>query len=96
MKQRIPRKVKKAKKRERKRWMNKVLDYAVKFAFTPKGNSATRLRDLYVGGMDAYDVNQISKSYGADNKQKYQEHLLPEYKNAISLLQNEFLKKVEK
>jgi len=87
MKQRIPRKIKKAKKRERKRWMSKMLDYAVTFQ-KPLHN---RLERLYIGGIDAYDVNSISKSYGAVNNGKYSKYLLPEYKNAISLLQNEFL-----
>jgi len=95
-KQRIPRKDKKRKLRERKRWMNKMLDCAVEIAFKPSVNSNTRLSNLYVGGIDAYDVNSISKSYGGCNKQKYSEHKLPESKKAIELLQNEFLKKVEK
>ena len=92
-KQRIPRKIKKAKQLERKRWMFKMLDFVVVSVNSLKPN---RLASLYVGGMDAYDINSISKSYGVDNKQNYSKHLSPEYKNAISLLQNEFTKKVNK
>ena len=93
-KQRIPRKVKKAKQRTRKRWMSKMLDYAVVSVNTQK--PINRLAELYVGGIDAYDINSISKSYGVVNREKYSKYLSPEYKNAMNLLQNEFTNKVEK
>ena len=93
--QRIPRKVKKAKQLARKRWMNEILSYTVEVAFNPSIDSSKILLSKYIGGIDAYDIDSISKSYGNINKQKYQEYLLPEYKTAIKLLQNEFMKKGE-
>jgi len=93
--QRTPRKVKKAKQLARKRWMNEILSYTVEVAFNPLIDSSKILLSKYIGGIDAYDIDSISKSYSNINKQKYQEYLLPEYKTAIKLLQNEFMKKGE-